>query len=214
MQVGVFDSGKGGGFVAEGLAPLLPSCSFTVIDDTKNVPYGSRRSKEVVALTEAAITPLTKTCPIIVIACNTATMAGIEQYRRNHPGTKIVGIEPMIKPAGEISKTRHITVLATPRTLSSARYRRLIARFGGDLTIDQPNTSHWARTIENGEAATIDYSELADSIASGSDTVVLACTHYIVLKQAIEQLFPDATVLEPTAAIARQIDRLMSERAG
>lgn len=211
MQIGVFDSGKGGAFVAAGLQTLLPDDSFHVVNDTRNVPYGSRSNQEVIDLTERAIAPLLQSCPIVVIACNTATMAGIESYRSNHPSTKFVGIEPMIKPAKTLSRTGHITVLATPRTLSSERYRHLVDTYGSGLLIDQPNTQHWARMIEDDQINDIDLGDVRASVEAGSDVIVLACTHYITLKDRLANLFPGVAVLEPTEAISRQIVRLKSQ---
>lgn len=211
MKIGVFDSGRGGTYIAQGLRTLLPSDSFVVVNDAAHVPYGSRSNEEVVALTERAIAPLLVDCPIIVIACNTASMAGINVLRARYPDTKFVGIEPMIKPARTVSVSQHITVMATPLTLSSERYRKLVADFGGSLQIDQPATSRWARMIEDDQADAIVLDDVRSSVASGSDTLVLACTHYLALIKRLQQTFPEVTILEPTEAVARQVQRLKVE---
>lgn len=211
MQIGVFDSGKGGHFVAERLATLLPDCRFVVVDDSANVPYGSRPRSEVIELTDRAIQPLLATCPIIVIACNTATTAGIQTLRERYPDTHFVGIEPMIKPAQATTATRHITVLATPGTLQSERYAELKHLFGGNLAvIDEPNTDDWARKIEDGRLADINLSALETSVANGSDTLVLACTHYIGVKDLLSERYPSTTILEPSTAIARRVSELLA----
>jgi glutamate racemase len=211
MQIGVFDSGRGGELIAAGLRTLLPDHDFVVINDRENVPYGSRSNEEIISLTTAAIQPLLATCPIIVIACNTATMAAISSLRESHPSTLFVGTEPMIKPAGETSKSRRVTVLATPLTLQSERYQLLKARYAGDLQIDEPNTLHWARDIEEGQIDAIDLGGIAESITSGSDKIILACTHYLALKPRLQAQFPTIEVLEPTKAIAQQIARLSEQ---
>lgn len=208
MQIGVFDSGKGGEFIAEGLQKALPSYSFRVVNDRRHVPYGSRSNEEIVALTTAAITPLLATCPIIVIACNTATMAAISSLRRQFPDTFFVGTEPMIKPASTESLTRHITVLATPLTLASQRYSNLKSLYSPNIIIDEPSTLHWARAIEHNEADTIEFNDISRSIENGSDAIILACTHYLVLKDRLQRLFPNVTIYEPTLAIAEQVARL------
>lgn len=208
MHIGVFDSGKGGELIAEGLRELLPEHDFIVVNDRANVPYGSRTNEEILALTSAAIQPLLPTCPIIVIACNTATMAAIAQLRERYPATLFVGTEPMIKPAGLLSTSRRVTVLATPLTLLSERYQLLKAQYADGLQIDEPSTHHWAKTIEEAAASTIHFDEIAASIDHGSDTIILACTHYLALKTRLSQEFPAIRVLEPTEAIARQVARL------
>lgn len=211
MKIGVFDSGRGGELIADGLRKLLPDHEFIVVNDHEHVPYGSRQDAEIIALTDAAIQPLLKAgCLIIVIACNTATMAGINTLRARYPSIHFVGTEPMIKPAAISSATRHATVLATPLTLKSDRYQHLINEFASQMTIDQPDATGWAAAIENHTPDTIAFDEVAKSVSSGSDTIILACTHYIALKQRLESLFPGTTVLEPTEAIARQITRLVA----
>ena len=209
MKVGVFDSGKGGECIADGLRKLLQEHEYMVVNDREHVPYGSRSDKEVVVLTDAAIQPLLATgCEIIVIACNTATMAAIGTLRATYPTIKFVGIEPMVKPAALVSKTGRIAVLATPLTLQSRRYRQLVETHANGTIISEPNTAGWAAAIEYGQADEIALDELDELIANGCDTVVLACTHYLALQARMVETFPGVTILEPTEAIARQIAAL------
>jgi glutamate racemase len=212
MKIGVFDSGRGGEFVADGLRKILPEHEFIVVNDREHVPYGSREDAEIIELTTNAIQPLIAAQrPIIVIACNTATMAAITALRERFPAIRFIGIEPMVKPAASISRTRHVTVLATPLTLKSERYQHLLREYADGLVIDQPNAAGWAAAIERGEADTISFEEVAQSVISGSDTLILACTHYITLKERLMMTFPGVHVLEPTEAIARQLTRLALE---
>jgi len=212
MKIGIFDSGRGGEFIAEGLRNLLPEHEFIVVNDREHVPYGSREDSEIIELTTKAIQPLLEArCPIVVIACNTATMAAISTLRELSPRVKFIGIEPMVKPAAEISATHHATVLATPLTLKSNRYQHLLREYGSELTIDQPNAAGWAAAIEHDKANTISFDEVTASVASGSDTLILACTHYITLKNRLQTRFPGINILEPTEAIARQVTRLALE---
>ena len=213
MQIGVFDSGKGGAFVADRLRQLVPSCTFVLVDDSVNVPYGSRPSSEVIELTDRAIQPLLATCPIIIIACNTATTAGIHELRRRHPNTAFIGIEPMLKPARARSKTGHITVLATPGTLRSKRYQELKQLFAHASTVDEPATNDWARKIEDGLAHELDLSALHSSVRKGSDTLVLACTHYIGIKDYLQKVYPAVAILEPSEAIAERLVQLLPQHS-
>ena len=213
MQIGVFDSGKGGAFVADRLRQLVPSCTFVLVDDAANVPYGSRPSSEVIELTDQAIQPLLGTCPIIIIACNTATTAGIHELRRRHPNTVFIGIEPMLKPAQAQTKTGRITVLATPGTLGSKRYLELKQLFTSVSIVDEPDTVDWARKIEDGLAHKIDLSPLRGSISNGSDTLVLACTHYIGIKDRLQKAYPAVAILEPSGAIAERLMQLLPQHS-
>ncbi len=208
MRIGIFDSGRGGEFVADELRELLPEYEYIVVNDRKNVPYGSRSNDEIIGLTTNAIQPLLlKQCPIVVIACNTATTAAIANLRLRYPATVFIGIEPMIKPAATSSHTRHITVLATPLTLRSARYLNLKTEFAAGLIVDEPDTSGWATLIEYGRKSEIDLSDVKRSVSSGSDTIVLACTHYHALADRLRAIAPNATILQPTKAIAQQVVR-------
>ena len=206
MKIGVFDSGRGGEFIARGLKNILPQHEYVVVNDHQNMPYGSRSYDEVTQLTLNAVRPLIlQNCPIIIIACNTATVAAIRTLRASHPNIRFIGIEPMVKPAAHASHTKHITVLATPLTLASQRYQQLIKDYGTGLTIDQPIVDDWAFKIENHESNDISLNDVGRSVASGSDTIVLACTHYIELMPRIAEEFPGVAILEPTSAIAKQI---------
>lgn len=210
MKIGIFDSGRGGELIASGIKPLLPpTYEYMVVNDREHVPYGSRTNTEIIELAYHALAPLIDAqCDIIVIACNTATMAGIETLRTRHPGILFVGTEPMIKPADTMSISGRIIVLGTPLTVQSHRYRLLKQKYASGITVSEPDTSSWAAKIEYGESDTIDFSEISRLVAHGSDVIVLACTHYLALKNRFRSVFPDVQVLEPTNAIARQILRL------
>lgn len=213
MRIGIFDSGRGGEFVAADLRLLLPEHEYIVVNDREHVPYGSRTDDDIIALTTIAIQPLILDhCPVIIIACNTATMAAISSLRLRYPSITFIGIEPMVKPAGALSKSGHITVLATPLTLRSKRYRQLKKLFAHQLHIDEPDTSGWAAAIETHEPDTIDLSVVTSSVSQGSDTVVLACTHYHTLVERLRASLPNSVnILEPTPAIARQLSRVVTE---
>lgn len=206
MNIGVFDSGNGGRFVARRLATLLPQHTYTVVSDPGHAPYGERTYEDIRGLTHAAIVPLIESCPLIVIACNTATAAAIDSLRATHPETIFVGFEPMIKPAADLTATGTITLLATHATAHAPRTHELIHNFASELTIETPATTDWARSIDRGQTDDIDLSEVRDTIARGSDVIIIGCTHYIALRTKLETM--GVSVLEPTEAIARRIEML------
>ncbi len=211
MNVGVFDSGSGGRFVVEKLKQLLPQHNYVRVADTAHAPYGERSYDEIMRLTDAAIQPLLRTCPIIVLACNTATAATIDVLREKYPSTVFVGFEPMIKSAATQSRSRHMTLLATHATQYAPRTEQLIARYAPECIIDRPNTSGWARSIDEGHTQDIDVTEVKDSIERGSDSIIIGCTHYIALMERLQELAPHAVLYEPTEAVAREISRRAGE---
>lgn len=211
MKLGIFDSGRGGELVAQKLCNLLPEHEYTVVNDLAHAPYGERLYYEIYQLTKIAIQPLLN-CDIIVLACNTATAAAIDYLRETYPAKTFVGFEPMIKPAATATKSGHITLLATKATAYSPRTEQLIASHAPNLIIDRPGTYGWATQIDKDRAEDIVLDEVKQSIANGSDTIIIGCTHYIVLISHLEKLFPDVTILEPTEAVAKQITALQPPR--
>ncbi|HET7630647.1 MAG TPA: aspartate/glutamate racemase family protein [Candidatus Saccharimonadales bacterium] len=209
MMIGVFDSGLGGQLVAERLGPLLPGYDFMVIDDRGHLPYGDKSADEIISLTEAAVQPLLGNCPIVVLACNTATAAAIDYLRRTYPKTQFVGFEPMVKPAAELTRSGQAVILATAATRNSVRYQRLIKTYGRRVKFIEPDTTDWAWLIEAGRSGNIDLSAVLDAARAGADVVALACTHYLALKDRLHQLLPAVAIIEPTAAVAAQIKRLV-----
>lgn len=208
MKLGVFDSGHGGELVADKLRRLLPEHDYTVANDLTNAPYGERSYAEIRQLTEEAIQPLLD-CDIIVIACNTATAAAIEHLRAKYPNKTFVGFEPMIKPAAAITKSGHITLLATKATAYGSRTEQLITNYAPHTIVDRPTTFGWARSVDEHRAENIKLHEVEKSVAAGSDTIIIGCTHYIALIPRLKTLFPNVAILEPTDAVAKQITRLI-----
>lgn len=214
MKLGVFDSGVGGKAMAASLQISFPHAEIYVENDHKNVPYGSKPAEQILALTDTAIQPLlNEKCDVIVIACNSATMAAIEILRTRYPYQRFIGLEPMVKPAAQITKTGTIAVCATPATLASKRYAWLKDTYAKDVTVIEPDCSNWARMIEEG---TIDKEQIKKSIIecldSGADAIVLGCTHYYWIKDMITAIAAGrAAVLEPSEAIARRAMAILEE---
>lgn len=211
MKLGVFDSGIGGKAIAESLWHDFPDAEILRVDDHKNVPYGDRSLQEVRKLTDAAIQPLLMAdCDIIILACNTATAAAIEFLRQKYPQQKFIGLEPMVKPASEQTKTGVIAICATPASLSSERYHGLKQKYASEITILEPDCNDWARMIEDNhinERCVTDTINIA--IKNGADVVVLACTHYHWIRGLIEHIAAGrAVILDPSAAIAKRVSAL------
>lgn len=212
MKLGVFDSGIGGKAVAEFLGREFPAAEILRVDDHTNVPYGNKPLETVRELTDAAIQPLLAAdCDVIILACNTATAASIDFLRSNYPVQPFIGLEPMVKPASEQTKTGVIAICATPGTLASERYRGLKHRYGTGLTILEPDCSQWARMIESDELdELIIRGAIEDVIAEGADIIVLACTHYHWIRELIERTAAGrAKILDPSSAIARRVKHLL-----
>ncbi len=214
MKLGVFDSGIGGEAVARALQETFPAAEILVVNDKVNVPYGNKSPDEVIRLTDEAIQPLLAAyCDVIILACNTATALAIETLRTRYPDQKFIGIEPMIKTAASLTKTKTIAVCATPATLASDRYHDLVQQFGPALRIIEPDCSTWAYMIENNK---INHNNIAQGINTacdqGADVIILGCTHYHWIKEDILALTRGrAKVIEPSEAIGRRVQQLLTK---
>ena len=128
QPIGIFDSGIGGLSVLKALRAELPCEDFIYIADSSHAPYGERSDTYVVNRSMAITAYLVKqNIKALVVACNTATAAAIEALRATYPKLPIIGVEPALKPAVQLSQTKHIGVMATPSTLASARFAALLA---------------------------------------------------------------------------------------
>jgi len=212
MRIGIFDSGIGGEAVARELAREFHEADIVTVSDKEHVPYGNRPEDEVILLTEQAIRPLLrKRCDVIVIACNTATAAAIETLREQHPTQLFIGLEPMLKPAVQATKTGVIAVCATPSTLASKRYTDAKQRFASGIQVIEPDCSDWAKLIESNK---INQTHIDDVVRwclkANVDVIVLGCTHYHWIKQEIiKATAGQAIVLEPSEAIANRVRQLL-----
>lgn len=208
MRIGVFDSGIGGEAIAVSLRAGFVDAEILRVSDTAHMPYGGRSPAEILRLTTTAIRPLTEAdCDVIVIACNTASATALTQLRLDFPDQLFIGLEPMIKPAARLSRSKVVAVCATPATLKSASYKRLKLLHGARLTFIEPDCSEWAALIEANEMNRERIDEVAQyCLQRNVDVVVLACTHYHWIKdEMIVALEGSAEVLEPSAAIVSRV---------
>jgi glutamate racemase len=215
--IGVFDSGVGGLSVAREIRALLPSEDMIYVADSAYCPYGGRPLEEIsaraVAVTSALIRGGAK---LVVAACNTASGAAIDLLRATFD-VPIVGLEPAVKPAAASSAAGRIAVLATPATLKTERFNRLVDRHGAGVEVVKVACPGFVELVEAGEVtgpralATV-REDLAPVLSSPVDRVVLGCTHYPFLRDTItEVLGPDVEVLDSGAAVARQVKRVLTE---
>ena len=222
--IGVFDSGVGGLSVLQALRAEMPYEHFIYIADSGHAPYGERDSAHVLARSRAIVGYLVgRNVKALVIACNTATAGAIELLRGEHPGLALIGVEPALKPAVALSKTRRIGVMATRGTLSSAKFKALLnAQAGQAVFVLQP-CDGLADAIERGAETgdptkTIALCAVYTSAMGGFgtqsgqiDTLVLGCTHYPFAAVHLRALLgPDVELIDNGQGVARQTRRVAS----
>ena len=217
--VGFFDSGIGGLCILEAFKKICPRESTVYLADSANCPYGNRAQEEIVALSEANVGQLTaRRCKAVVVACNTATAAAIDILRARHPEMPFVGLEPAIKPAALKSKTGIVGVLATAGTFQGRLYRETSERFARGTTILAAVADEFVSLVERGEtkgahAEAVVRARVEPLLAAGADRLVLGCTHFPHLRGLIERVADGrAEIVDPSAAVACQIRRVLAER--
>lgn len=213
MKIGVFDSGMGGLSVAKAIEKALPEHEVLFRHDAEHLPYGTKKPEVLLGYVEPLLQGLvTAGCEVIVVACNTVTTNLIEELRKRIK-VPLVGIEPMVKPAAELTKSGVIALCATPATLKSVRYRELKEQFAKKTKVIEPDCRSWAGMIEHKKfSAAVVADEIDDAITLGADVIVLACTHYHWIEDEIKSIAKDrAVVLQPESAIIRQLKRVIKE---
>lgn len=216
--IGVFDSGLGGLSVLRAIRELMPSQPVIYFGDQGHVPYGQRSLEEVRAFsTEAVKFLLDKGAKLIVVACNTASVAALVSLRQDFPQVPFVGMEPAVKPAAEQTHTGSVGVLATYATFQGALYASVVERFAHGVNLLQNPCIGLVPQIEKGnldgaETRQILEDALRPMLAQNIDTVVLGCTHYPFVIPLIQEIVgPSVRVIDPAPAVARQTKRLLQE---
>lgn len=216
--IGIFDSGVGGLSVAHEIRRRLPREDLLYFADTAYCPYGLRPLAEIRSRSVAVVGELVaRGAKLVVVACNTASGAALETLRESY-AVPIVGLEPAVKPAAERSRNRRVGVLATPATLRTDRFRRLVETYGEDVEIFSRASPELVDLVEEGQLAGPEVEQflartLAPLTEAEVDTVVLGCTHYPFLRGAIAEVMgPGVEIVDSGEAVARQVERVLAER--
>ncbi len=216
MRLVVFDSGVGGLSVAREIAAALPTAAITYLADTAVFPYGGLEAGALVARVTALMDALVpaEDPAAVVIACNTASTLVLPPLRARL-SVPVVGTVPAVKPAAETSRTRLVSVLATPATVRRDYTRDLVAEHGRDCRFTLVGAPGLASLVERTFAGEeIPDAAFAAEIAPcfveegrlRTDTVVLACTHYPLALDRLERVAPwPVRFIDPAPAIARRV---------
>ena len=211
----MFDSGAGGVSVLVRLAAELPCENFRYFGDSANAPYGERPREWIARRSRDIVDELVESgAKAIVIACNTATSAAATQLRADFAHVPIIGVEPALKPA--TLAAQRILVMATPITLRLDKYQQLAERWGGGHEVIDAPCPGLAARIEKGNLDAADVVALIDELVGRYrghvDAVVLGCTHYPFVADAIRTVLGDVELFDGAAGTARQLHRKLAER--
>jgi len=215
--IGVFDSGVGGLSVLREIRHRLPAADLVYLADQARAPYGERSLAEVRSFAEGITDHLLSLGAVpVVIACNTASAAALRHLRARRPESTFVGMEPAVKPAATLTTTGRIGVLATRATFQGELFADLVARYGDGVEVLTQACPGVAARMEEAP----DDPAIADLLAGfalplveqGADVLVLGCTHYSFLRDALAtRVGPGVAIVDPARAVARQVARVAAE---
>ncbi len=210
LPIGVFDSGVGGLTVLRALHDLLPNENFLYLGDTARVPYGTKSPESVVRYAlQAGGALVAEGIKMLVIACNTATAVSLKALSEAYSPLSVIGVvEPGATAACAASSGGKIAVIATSSTVNGGVYQKTICRMHPDAEIIAQPCPLFVGLAEEGWTE----GELVEGIAAryinplfekfgddGPDTLVLGCTHFPVLRGAIENVVGKKVVLVDSA---------------
>lgn len=217
-----FDSGVGGLSVLGPTRKLLPTAPVIYAADSAGYPYGTRSEAEIASRVPALLGRLVERFRprLVVIACNTACTIALDQVRAALD-LPVVGTVPAIKPAAEMTQTGVIGVLGTEATIRQPYVHDLTQRFASNCTVlryGSPELVTLAEAKLAGEPVTVEEVHRAalplfeQDRGGDIDTVVLACTHFPLLGEELDQAFPRRTWVDGGEGIARRIAYLTREQ--
>jgi len=210
--IGVFDSGYGGLTILAEMQARLPQYDFLYLGDNARAPYGSRSFDVVYEFTLEAVKYLfSQGCELVILACNTASAKALRNIQQKDlpclaPHKRVLGvIRPSAEIVDEMTGNGHVGILATEGTVKSLSYEIEIRKFSPETTVVQHACPMWVPLIENNrhesEAGRMFIREDVERLLAKDpliDTIVLACTHYPILKSYLESIVP------PTVKIVAQ----------
>lgn len=234
--IGIFDSGFGGLTVARAIHERLPQESLVFFGDTARCPYGPRDLREVRGFVRQICTWLSKhDVKLIVIACNTATAAGLALAQMEFDVPVIGVVEPGARGAVRMTRNRRVGVIATQTTVDSGIYPDTIRNLDAGVTAFSTATPRFVEIVEDGirrsnspierltaEASDVYLRPAFQTIArdyldpikkAGVDTLVLGCTHYPVLAPLIQQAVGEnVSIISSSEETAKEVVETLTYR--
>lgn len=217
-MIGMIDSGLGGLSIWKSIQSLLPNESIYYLADHAYLPYSNKSSplikRRVVTLINFL---LHKNVKIIIIACNTATVAGIAYYRQIYPHIPIIGVVPVIKTASALTKTKTFAVLSTDFTAKSGYQKKLIHQFASDCSVHSIGCPDLVQRVEKGETESSHITTILKKTFKlfpirKIDVLVLGCTHFPFLRSCIRDIVGSGVqIIDSAPAVARHTERILTQ---
>ena len=224
--IGIFDSGYGGLTILSEIKKRLPEYDYLYLGDNARAPYGPRSYDVVYEFTLEAVNELfNRGCELVILACNTASAKALRTIQQKDlplidPNKRVLGvIRPSTEIIGQLSKTNHIGILATEGTVKSESFPIEIGKFSPETTVYQHACPMWVPLIENNrhlsEGGKFFIQEDVQKMMEKDpkiDVIILACTHFPILKNYIESIVPkEVKVVAQGAIIAEKLEEYLDK---
>lgn len=214
--IGVFDSGIGGLTVLKELLAAMPAEDYLYMGDTAHVPYGPKSPDVIKRLTKLNIDfLLEKGVKAIVVACNTASAVALPELKASCPVPIIGVVEAGARAALETGK-KHVAVIATRATVNSGAYQELLLKADQDIEVGAKPCPLFVPLVEEGrfEGPIVDLvvAEYLCEFVDSADVLILGCTHYPMLKKAIQKFLPNVTLVDSAEVTARFTKQMLADK--
>ncbi len=222
-MIGIFDSGVGGLTVVKEINQKIPEYDLVYFGDTARIPYGDK-SVDIIkqyALEDAKFL-VEKGAKIIIIACHTVSVLAFEYLKENIDVPLFGMVNPVIISAVESTKNKKIGILATQATIDSGIYEQRIQDYAQNRNIDIQVFSQAAPLlvpiIESGKSSELITRNIVNDYLKKFkeeqiDTLILACTHYPLLKDIIiDYLGSEVKIIDPSITMSEEISSFLNKQ--
>jgi glutamate racemase len=225
MKIGFFDSGLGGLLVLNAVRQHLPQYDYLYLGDTLCVPYGNRSAQAIYTLTQKAVAYLfAQNCQLVIIACNTASASALRQLQQtwlpaHYPSRRVLGVVVPTAEAVAESACCNVGLIGTAYSVRSGVYADELAKRNPNIVLHAVATPLLVPLVEHDGtqfAAPIVQHYLQPLLDKNIDSLMLGCTHYPMLREAIEAALPkDVKIFDQTQIMPQKLaDYLARHQTG
>jgi glutamate racemase len=218
MKIGLYDSGLGGLTILKAVREHMPAYDYVYLGDTANLPYGDKSESEIYALAHHAVERLFQEgVSLIIVACNTVSAEVLRRlqddvFNHKYPDRRVLGV---IIPTVEVlheSEAKHALLIGTKRTVISKKYAIELEKINSEIMLTQMATPSLVPKIEQHdfEGAFADVVPILDARVGSVDTLILGCTHYTMLKEAIRARYQNLHVISQDEIIPKKVEMYLT----
>ncbi|NNF01094.1 MAG: glutamate racemase [Bacteroidia bacterium] len=221
QAIGIYDSGIGGLTVASAINQVMPNESMIYFGDTAHLPYGDKSAKLIkeysIKITDFLLAQDVK---LIIIACNSASSTAYETVKKRVAGKIEVFnvIDPVVEHISKQKKLKTVGIIGTKATIRASAYKKKIAISRPDVHVKSMATPLLAPMVEEGFfnnniSQTVINNYLSNKKLKGIESLVLACTHYPLIKKEIKNYYDDKVeIINSADVMAERVRAYLSKK--